>query len=215
MPARCAAASPRQSGAASSRISCRGQRRAAAQTRHQRLALEVLHGQVGETARLAQVVGAGDVGMAHGVRQGHLLPEAGDVVVLEGALGPERLDRHPALEEQVVGEVDGAHAPFADASGQHVAPAERPIAGRPVEAPRGDRGARRGRRRARRHEQLRHLGRRDRLGGGEPGGVEQHGGRQLGAAGALLLGHGASLIDLPPLSTRFPASARGIPGERL
>ncbi len=79
----------------------------------QRLALDVGHHVVEEAFGLARIVQREDVRVLE-LRRGLDLGEEALLAHHGRELGPEHLDRHPAVVLQVIGEVDGGHAALAE-----------------------------------------------------------------------------------------------------
>ncbi len=79
-------------------------------------ALDVAHGQVELSLHLARVVDGHDIRMVEGSRQPRLDEEALAEVGILRQLWREQLERHAAVQRQIVGAVDDAHATAAEIS---------------------------------------------------------------------------------------------------
>ena len=77
-------------------------------------ALDVAHGQVEEPVRLAGVVDVDDVRVVEAGRQLRLAQEPLPETLVPGQLGRQQLQRHPALQPQLLGQVHDPHPPTAD-----------------------------------------------------------------------------------------------------
>jgi hypothetical protein len=74
----------------------------------------VLHGEEKLLAVMKEAVDGGDGRVAHPRQDLRLGPEPLDDLRLPGQRGPDRLDRHLALQHLVDGAIHGAHPAFAD-----------------------------------------------------------------------------------------------------
>jgi hypothetical protein len=115
-------------------------------------AVEELHHHERAVGGVARIVGRDDPGMIEPRRRPGLAQEAGAALVVEH-LAADQLDRHVALEGQVVGAVDHAHAALAEQGVDAIAVGETGSeheeslsvegkAGRVAEAPKPVKGAR-------------------------------------------------------------------------
>ena len=91
----------------------RGRQGPALQDVFQALAADQFHGDEGNVFRLADLVDGGDVGLVKPGGRAGLLQESLPGLLVGGEFRGQELQRHRALQFQILGLIDGPHASFA------------------------------------------------------------------------------------------------------